>query len=479
MKKRPPSYLARALCAGALLAAGLTVGCAGPDNKLPTLAIEIAGERASFVAAEGPRRVNAEAELQLQARRMARKLFRGSPMPDAVRAEGLVAASGQAPVDVEALGEQRPAWADGVPEPPPALEHDLPKAWPVEVRRGETPALLARWAGTDARTLLSDNAETLGRRRWLKTGDRLVVTMSANQKVAFDKTREDFQQERLDAYFAKRYFERVVIYRVKRGEYVSNAAKRYGDVPLWLLEEFNQIDFRTLQPGDEILIPVVATFEPGQKTPPTMRVVDEQGRPVTDEARDRLAARLHPQIVGRARMALDDSNVFERGNGAFSAASRSLLPDYHGVRTAPAAGQPVGPRPAALLPRDIIVKPGETLMHYVEWAGVSMDAIRKANPNLAPDRIRVGSRVGLPLTDQQYVDFFKGRAAWSRKGGDAKPAAAADAAKTPSGRVHVIRKGDTATAIARKYGTSLQALRGANAGANLDVIRVGQRLRLP
>src|SRR5690606_36316754 len=120
--------------------------------------------------------------------------------------------------------------------------------------------VLAGWAGTDTQVILDDNRERLGKRSWLKTGDRLDITMSANQKFAFDRAREQFQKERLDSYFASRYVAEVVVYRVKRGETVSAAAKRYGEVPIWLLQEFNQTDFRSLQPGDEILIPVVKSW---------------------------------------------------------------------------------------------------------------------------------------------------------------------------------------------------------------------------
>ena len=131
------------------------------------------------------------------------------------------------------------------------------------MRRGETPPLLAEWARVDPSTLLAENAEALGNRRWLKTGDRIQIVMSPNQKAVFDRKRENFQRERIEAFFARRYFEKVVLYRVKRGEYIAQVAKRLGDVPLWLIEEFNQTDFRGLQPGDEIMIPVIANLEPG------------------------------------------------------------------------------------------------------------------------------------------------------------------------------------------------------------------------
>ncbi len=69
---------------------------------------------------------------------------------------------------------------------------------------------------------------------------------------------------------------------MKKGEFIASAAKRYGDVPLWLIEEFNQMDFRGLQPGDEILIPVVGELPPGVRQPPPPVVVDEEGHALSE-----------------------------------------------------------------------------------------------------------------------------------------------------------------------------------------------------
>ncbi|MCA9515527.1 MAG: LysM peptidoglycan-binding domain-containing protein [Myxococcales bacterium] len=459
-------------------------GCKGPESSSRQLLLAVDSDRLAVEMGDGPRREAAEATMRKEAKRVARSFFQGDPMPaGAPVAEGgaddaLAAPRPETP--------ERPSWADGVPKPPTDLEHDLPRAFPVEVRRGETPALLAGWAGTDARTLLSDNEESLKGRKWFKTGDRLSVTMSQNQKVAFDRAREAYQEDRMSEYFARRYFEKVVVYRVKRGEYLSKAAKRYGDVPLWLLEEFNQMDFRSLQPGDEVLIPVVATLESGQKAPPPLRVVDEDGRPLADEGKQKIAERLRTDLIGRARMALDDSNVFERNNDAFKGTTRDeLLPDYLEVRTEVTAsgdtGEPAAVNGPAAVARAIIVKPGETLMHYVSWSGVSMDAIKAANPALDPNRILVGARLALPLDDVQYVGFMKARADWAAAGGAAaekKAAAAAEAARKPVRHV-TVKKGDTASRIAKRQKIALGALRKANPGVDLGRLSIGQELVLP
>lgn len=47
-----------------------------------------------------------------------------------------------------------------------------------------------------------------------------------------------------------------------------------------------------------------------------------------------------------------------------------------------------------------------------------------------------------------------------------------------SGSTHIVQKGDTLSGIALRYGTSVRAIKRSN-GLQSDLIRVGQRLRLP
>ena len=300
--------------------------CKGPERDDRPNAVDLPDQAPMVVQwVDGPRKDNAERELEKQAQRVAGKLFRPEPMSGHVpEIEGKPAA--EAPAE-EAVPE-RPTWADGVEQPADAGANDLAQGWPIEVRRGETPAVIAEWANVDAKDLVSANTEALGGRKWFKVGDRITVSLSANDKVAFDRKRDQFQKGRVDAFFANRYFEKVIVYRVKKGEFIASAAKRYGDVPLWLIEEFNQMDFRGLQPGDEILIPVVGELPAGVRQPPPPVVVDEEGHALSEARQDAVEPRLRGELFAKARMALDDSNVFKRprpGGDNFAAPQEVLV----------------------------------------------------------------------------------------------------------------------------------------------------------
>ncbi len=57
--------------------------------------------------------------------------------------------------------------------------------------------------------------------------------------------------------------------------------------------------------------------------------------------------------------------------------------------------------------------------------------------------------------------------------------ARAQAAPGSGGTVHIVRRGETLTQIARRYGVSMRALAAANGISNVNRIYVGQRLVIP
>ncbi|MBX2998506.1 MAG: LysM peptidoglycan-binding domain-containing protein [Caldilineaceae bacterium] len=61
----------------------------------------------------------------------------------------------------------------------------------------------------------------------------------------------------------------------------------------------------------------------------------------------------------------------------------------------------------------------------------------------------------------------------------AAPAESSSAAPTQSGFYYTVQRGDTLYSIARRYGTTATAIASANGIANINHIRVGQRLTIP
>ena len=410
-----------------------------------------------------------------------------------------------------------PAWSHGVPRPESDAGYDLPRSWSIRVGRGETLALLETWSGQPGREIRRGNKSVFRRRKGTHRGDQLVIVMSPNQKLAFDRARETFQTRRIENYFSKRYIAKVVRYVVKRGDVISRVARRYGTSPDWLLADFNQKDFRTLQPGDTVLIPVVKDLPRGRRSPPALQVVDADGSRLVGNERHHLERQLaSTRLLGRARVAVDDSSVFERPihevrqrgglTGILPSGLSHLVHEVPMVRGELRPSLPLvlvadfpsveGGTPTEqetrTVDREVVIRKGETLGHLAKWSGLSYADIQSRNPGLEPDRILVGQRIVLPVSDVAFSDFVLARSS-SRKKTPSKvvppprkrpaPMTAAIKSRPPVAKgsffAHIVRGGETGSRIARINGVSLSKIRRANPEINLDRLKPGDILRIP
>ena len=127
------------------------------------------------------------------------------------------------------------------------------------------------------------------------------------------------------------------------------------------------------------------------------------------------------------------------------------------LTAAPTAGEAAGPdeasRPGLVIHR---VQAGETLSEIAAYYDSSPETLMKINALRSADAIRPGQRlvISRPLADKEQSQFEQGDV------------------------IHVVRRGQTLSGIARQYGVSIDALKEAN-GLNTTTIYVGQRLRIP
>lgn len=102
-----------------------------------------------------------------------------------------------------------------------------------------------------------------------------------------------------------------------------------------------------------------------------------------------------------------------------------------------------------------VVRPGDTLSAIAARTGVPASVIAQANGIVDPNRVYAGARLRL------------------------SPAPPGPAVARGNSGVHVVRPGETLTAIARRYGTTVAALARANRIADPNRVRAGQRLVVP
>ena len=110
------------------------------------------------------------------------------------------------------------------------------------------------------------------------------------------------------------------------------------------------------------------------------------------------------------------------------------------------------------------VRRGETVSGIARRYGSSVAAIQRANKLRRASQIRIGQVLFIP----------------PRGNYRARPAAAQKRTQVAAaGGVHVVRKGETLSSIARRYGTSVTALQASNSLGSSHRIVTGRRLKIP
>ena len=127
--------------------------------------------------------------------------------------------------------------------------------------------------------------------------------------------------------------------------------------------------------------------------------------------------------------------------------------------------------------REHRVRKGDTLARVAQRHGISVAELRDMNGLRANAALRPGQVLLLP--EPPLRAEAPARAQPARSAGNRATAQAPRAASTPAkARTHRVARGDTLFEIARKHGTTVEALRKTN---NLrgNALRAGQTLRLP
>ncbi len=110
-----------------------------------------------------------------------------------------------------------------------------------------------------------------------------------------------------------------------------------------------------------------------------------------------------------------------------------------------------------------VVRSGETLSEIGQRYGVSVSLLRASNGNVQPTRLRVGSRLVIPVSPAA-----RSRAATGRAPRPSPP--------IPGARYHTVRRGESLWSIGQRYGVTISDLSRWNDVDRNDVLRVGARI---
>lgn len=118
-----------------------------------------------------------------------------------------------------------------------------------------------------------------------------------------------------------------------------------------------------------------------------------------------------------------------------------------------------------------LVKRGETLSEIARSYRVSVPLITGANPGLKPRSLRIGQRLIIPLSGRGVSSTTLVAAS--------RPAVRQAVAPLPAGATHRVRRGETLSAISRRYGVPLARLLDENHLSTDSVIKPGDRIKIP
>lgn len=217
------------------------------------------------------------------------------------------------------------------------------------------------------------------------------------------------------------------IHAVSSGETLSSIARRYG-VSVSALRTTNRISGNVIRPGQRLRIPGTA----GDDLPAAVIYTVRQG-----DALSTIAQRFGTTVTKLKRANRLTNNTLRVGQ-------RLEIPDAEPARAKREVEAPKS--------EIYVVRQGDTLSEIADRYGVGLSKLRAAN-GLRGNAIRIGQRLVIPATAKRLQE-------------------------AASAKTHVVRSGDTLSAIARRYGTSVSAIQRAN-GMTGSSLRVGECLKLP
>ena len=127
---------------------------------------------------------------------------------------------------------------------------------------------------------------------------------------------------------------------------------------------------------------------------------------------------------------------------------------------------------------DHYVTRGQTLSDIAKQYRVSVTTIQGANPWLRARTLHVGQRLVIPMSGR-VVPGAAWNSATADDGARARTSAGSDGGASSVAASHRVRRGETASQIARRYGVDVDALLDYNGLSRDSVIKAGRLLRIP
>jgi membrane-bound lytic murein transglycosylase D len=132
----------------------------------------------------------------------------------------------------------------------------------IQVAAAETLGHYADWLDVTAQHLRQLNRMSYGRP--VIIGHKIRLDFQKVSHEEFEQRRRDYHQMLQAEYFASHRILGTEVYIVRRGDALWTVTQRYGQLPVWLLQQYNpDLDLADLHPGTQVIMPKVEVVEAG------------------------------------------------------------------------------------------------------------------------------------------------------------------------------------------------------------------------
>lgn len=129
----------------------------------------------------------------------------------------------------------------------------------VVVQVGETLGHFADWTRLDSRAIRRLNR--LHKSSQVTVGRRIKLDFSKVSPAEFVAARREYHHHLQEEFFAAHRIAGTETYTVKHGESLWTVALQHGDLPVWLVAQYNpDVDFRDMRPGTTLALPQVVAI---------------------------------------------------------------------------------------------------------------------------------------------------------------------------------------------------------------------------
>jgi membrane-bound lytic murein transglycosylase D len=129
----------------------------------------------------------------------------------------------------------------------------------VIVQPGETLGHFADWAKVSSDSLRSLNR--LHKNSMVTVGHKVKLDLSKVSADEFAGARREYHRHLQDEFFAVHKIASTESYAVKRGDSLWIIAQQHGDLPVWLISQYNpDVNLADMRPGTTITLPQIASI---------------------------------------------------------------------------------------------------------------------------------------------------------------------------------------------------------------------------